>query len=162
MSAASEAVPLKRSNAYAAILWGGGAVGVLDITYACVSAAIRAGIGPVRIFQSVASGLLGAAAFEGGAPTAALGLALHFLIAFTWAAVYLAVSRTLRFMVEMAVPAGLLYGIVVYMFMNFVVIPLSAAPFKIAYTPLKLAIDILGHMLLVGLPIALATRRFSK
>jgi hypothetical protein len=162
MSAASEAVPLAKPNPYRAVLWGGLAVGVLDITYACVSAAIRAGIGPVRIFQSVASGLLGNAAFEGGAPTAALGLALHFFIAFTWAAVYVAASRKLRFMVERAVPAGLLYGVIVYAFMNAVVIPLSAAPFKISYTPLKLAIDVAGHMLLVGLPIALAARRFSK
>jgi len=162
MSAASEAVPLQKSNPYAAILWGGAAVGVFDITYACVASAIRAGVSPVRVFQSVASGLLGAAAFEGGLPTAALGLALHFLIAFTWAAVYVAASRKLRFMVERAVPAGLLYGVVVYAFMNLVVIPLSAAPFKVSYPPFKLAVDVAGHMLLVGLPIALATRRFSK
>jgi len=162
MSAASEAVSIPKSNAYRAVLWGGAAVGVLDITYACVSAAIRAGVGPILIFQSVASGLLGNAAREGGLPTAALGLALHFLIAFTWAAVYVAASRKLRFMVERAVPAGLLYGVVVYAFMNAVVIPLSAFPFKLSYPPLKLAIDVAGHMLLVGLPIALAARRFSR
>jgi len=162
MSAASEVVPVEKSNAYAAVLWGGGVVGVLDITYACVASAVRAGVSPIRVFQSVASGLLGRGAFEGGIPTAALGLALHFFIAFTWAAVYFAASRKLRFMVERAVPAGLLYGVVVYAFMNLVVIPLSAAPFKVSYTPLKLVVDVLGHMLLVGLPIALATRRYSK
>lgn len=162
MSAASEVVPLAKPNAYRAILWGGAAVGVFDITYAFVASAIRAGVSPVRVCQSVASGLLGNSAFEGGLPTAALGLALHFLIAFTWAAVYVAASRRLRFMVEWAVPAGLLYGVVVYAFMNLVVIPLSAAPFKVSYPPLKLAIDVAGHMLLVGLPIALAARRFSK
>jgi hypothetical protein len=71
-----------------AVLAGGLAAGVIDITYACAFWAIKAGVRPTRIFQSVAAGLLGRqAAVAGGASTAALGLALHFFIALTVAVV---------------------------------------------------------------------------
>jgi hypothetical protein len=117
---------------------------------------------PVRILQSIASGIVGAQAREGGLATAALGAVLHFLIAFTAAAVYYAASRKLGFLVRQAVPFGLLYGVVVYSVMNFVVLPLSAFPGKGA-PPLDVMIPgIVAHMLVVGLPIALAVRRYSR
>ncbi|MEO7167842.1 MAG: hypothetical protein ABI787_09650, partial [Spartobacteria bacterium] len=65
---------------FRAILIGGAIAGILDITYAIGFSAWR-GVAPLRLLQSVASGLLGAPAFEGGLPTAALGLFLHFCIA---------------------------------------------------------------------------------
>jgi hypothetical protein len=141
-----------------AILWNGLTAGTLDITAACVTTALRGRGGPVGVFQSVASGVLGADSFQGGVPAAALGLVLHFVIAFGAAAVYVAASRRLRFLVEHPVVCGLLYGAVVYAFMNSVVVPLSAAPFKIPYNLLGLGI----HLICVGLPIGLITARFSK
>src|SRR6478736_427726 len=81
------------SSAFLAIFWGGLACGVFDITQACVGYGIQNHLPPQRIFQSVASGLLGPKAFQGGAKTAALGLALHFFIAFSWAAGYYVASR---------------------------------------------------------------------
>jgi hypothetical protein len=59
------------SNALLAIFWGGLACGVLDITQACVAWGIQNHLPPLRIFQSVASGLLGPKSFQGGAKTAA-------------------------------------------------------------------------------------------
>ena len=67
------------SNAFLAIFWGGLACGVFDITQACIAWGIQNHLPPMRIFQSVASGLLGPKSFQGGAKTAALGLFLHFL-----------------------------------------------------------------------------------
>lgn len=160
MSATS--APPEGSKAYRAIFWGGLIAGILDITYAFVASWLRGGRGPVSVLQSVASGLLGANAFEGGYGTAALGAALHFLIAFTAAAVYYAASRQLKFLVQQALVCGLLYGIAVYLFMNFVVLPLSAIPFKVSYPLRTLIPALLGHMLLVGLPISLAVRRYSR
>ena len=147
----------ERPKAYRAILWAGLIAGALDITAACVSGVLRGG-NPMRVLQSVASGLLGADAFEGGPAAAALGLVLHFLIAFGAATVYFAASRKMRFLVDHAVVCGLLYGIAVYAFMNSVVVPLSAAPFEIAYRLQGLLI----HIFCVGLPIALVVRRFSR
>ena len=143
---------------YRAFLWAGLIAGALDITAAFVSSALRGGAGPVGILQSVASGLLGRRAFERGFSAAAVGLLAHFVIAFGAAAVYVAASRKLRFLVEHPVISGLLYGAAVYAFMNSVVVPLSAAPFKISYNLIGLGI----HLVCVGLPIGLITARLSK
>ncbi len=118
------------------------------------------GATPLRILQSIASGLLGAEAYEGGLGTAALGTLLHFFIALGATAVYYAASRRLAVLVQRPVASGLLYGVAVYLFMNFVVLPLSA----VATRPfvLELALVILAvHMVCVGLPIALAVRRYG-
>ena len=141
-----------------AILWGGWWAGVLDIT----AAFIRWGK-PVRLLQGIASGLLGPQAFQGGSGTAALGLALHFFIAFSAAGVYYAASRKLAFLRKQAVAWGMLYGVAVYMFMSWVVVPLSALPkSKAPFSLTGLILSLLTHMFCVGLPIALAVRRHAK
>src|SRR5436305_6246212 len=114
------------SNAFLAIFWGGLACGVFDITQACIAYGIQNHLAPPRIFQSVASGLLGPKSFQGGAKTAALGLFLHFLIAFIWAVIYYVASRQIAFLTERPVIAGLLYGEFVWVMMTLVVLPLSA------------------------------------
>ena len=161
MSAASEAISRPTSKAPQAILVAGLIAGVLDLTAACVYSWLRAGVTPVRVFHSVASGLLGAVAFTGGAKTAALGIALHFLIATTWAAIYYFASRKLNFLVDQPIPAGLIYGVLVYLFMNFAVLPLSA----VARRPVPISSRIYGCLIImfcIGLPIALIVRRFSR
>src|SRR5215472_5538784 len=82
---AKENTAMKSSRAsriLAAIAVGGLAVGVLDALDATVALHLALGLAPVPIYQFVASGILGPAAFAGGVPTALLGLGLHFLIAF--------------------------------------------------------------------------------
>ncbi len=137
-------------------MWGGSIAGACDITYAIV-ANMQRGSPWDRTLQSVASGWLGRDAFSGGMPAAALGLASHFLIAFIWAAIYLGASRGLKPLAHRPLLFGPLFGALVYVLMNTVVVPLSAAPFAI---PLRTT-GLLVHVFLVGLPIALATRRFS-
>lgn len=141
-----------------AILAAGLAAGVLDITAAFAFSAFR-GVGPVRVLKYIASGVLGAAAQKGGAAAATLGLALHFVIATGWAAVYWAASRKVSFLRTHPVPAGLAYGVLVYFLMNLVVLPLSAVPPR-AFVPSPAMIAI--HMLCVGLPIALVLRRLAR
>jgi uncharacterized membrane protein YagU involved in acid resistance len=152
---------LKRSRAYRAVLWGGLVAGALDLTAALVTGGLR-GVSPLRIFQAIASGLLGANSYRGGIPAAALGILLHFVIAFVAAAVYYAMSRKVRFLARQAITGGLLYGIAVYFFMNLVVLPLSAIPFKVSFRHDLLLTGLIVHMLCVGLPIALIVRRYSK
>jgi hypothetical protein len=161
MSVAAAEAPLERSRAARAIAWGGLLAGAGDITFAFVVSGLR-GVGPVRVLQSVASGLLGEAAKDGGPAAAALGAALHFLIAFVWATVFWLASRRLRVLVRRPVVCGLLYGFAVYAFMYLVVLPLSAAYFKPTFTPYTVSLNGAGHMLLVGLPIALAASRFTN
>jgi len=92
--------------------------------------------------------------------TAAFGLGIHFLIAFTAACVFYAASRKLRFMIERPVVAGILYGVAVYLFMYWVVVPLSVGrgPFSWSST----IIAIVTHMVCVGLPISLMVSRYSR
>ena len=153
---------MRRNPAAFAILVGGGIAATLDIVYAIVYSWIRANVPPIAILQSVASGLLGKGAYEGGPATAVLGLCLHYSMGFIIAAIFWFASRRLRFMTERAVLAGLLYGICVYFVMNFIVLPLSAFPTQMTYTPVRMAINIVAHMVLFGLPIALATRAASR
>jgi len=153
-----------RSKALQTILVAGLIAGTLDISAAFLFSALRATNphSPIWVLQSVASGLLGADSFKGGWASAALGAACHYLIALTAAAVFYAASRKLPFLVQHAVVSGLLYGIVVYSVMNFVVLPLSAFPFKLSYPPAVLLRSSLIIMVCVGLPIALVVRRASR
>jgi hypothetical protein len=153
---------MNKSSAAKAIFWGGLIAGTLDLTAACVLSWLRAGVKPVRVMQSISSGLMGSAAYSGGAKTAALGVVLHFLIATTATAVFYAASRRLRFLLEQPVMWGLVYGVFVYAFMNFVVLPLSALPQRTAPTLSSRVINLLIIMFCVGLPIATIVRRFSK
>lgn len=142
------------------ILAAGALAGVLDITAACTLWGFR-GVAPVRILQAIASGLLGRdAAVSGGWKTAALGLALHFFIATGAAAVFYAASRYLPFLIGQPLLWGPVYGIIVYFFMNDIVIPLSAMK-PSPPVPIMVAAQIVIHMVCVGLPIALMVRRFG-
>lgn len=143
------------------IFWGGLIAGTLDICAAFMYAWLRAGVGPSRVLHAVASGLLGPQAFQGGGKTAVLGLALHFLIATIWTAVFYFASRRLLFLLERPVVFGLLYGVVVYLLMNFVVLPLSNVAGRPSPISARL-INMLIIMFFVGLPIAVVVRRFSR
>ena len=144
-----------------AILAGGLIAGALDITYAIVLWWLRAKVSPMRILQSVAAGLLGKASYEGGAGTAILGLGLHFFIALVIAAIFVAASRRWPVLARRATVFGPLYGIGVYLVMNYVVVPLSAFPRRGGGGPPPVVwiTGVLVHMFLIGLPIALAARR---
>ncbi|HKF22982.1 MAG TPA: hypothetical protein VKE93_15525 [Candidatus Angelobacter sp.] len=159
-SIAVSSAPSTPNNAFLAIFWGGLAAGIFDITQAMVAWHFQAGVKPIRIWQSVASGLLGPDSFKGGLKTAVLGGVLHFFIAFSAATVYYIASRKLTFMTSHAVLSGLLYGEAVFMFMYFVVLPLSRAG-KVHYTTATIVTGPIGHVFLVGLPIALAVRRWA-
>ena len=144
------------------VLAGGLVAGALDITYACVFWAIKAGVPAQRIFQSVAAGLLGKASFTGGWGTAVLGLGLHFFIATTMSVTYYVVSRRLPVLAEQPVPFGAAYGLLLYVIMNYVVVPLSAAGGGGRKDPLWVGLSIVVHVVLIGIPIALFTRRAAR
>lgn len=140
-----------------AILAGGFAAGILDIS----AAFLRWGH-PAAILRGIAGGLLGPSAFRGGTATAALGLALHFFIALSAATVFVLAGRKLKFLARHAILWGFVYGIAVFMFMYWIVLPLSRFPVSGRSPTLStLAADVLTHMFCVGLPISLANRYYS-
>lgn len=146
-----------RPRALDVILLGGGAAALLDIVNACAFWYLYGGTPPARILQAIAAGLLGKDAFSGGAATAALGLALHFLIAFGMAAVYWLACRRWPALITRPVAAGLAYGIVTWAAMNYVVVPLSRAT-PPPFIPAWFVDGILAHLLLVGLLLAFTAR----
>lgn len=131
----------------------------MDITAAILVYGLF-GAKPLRILQGIAAGLLGPDAFNGGLPTAILGLACHFFIAFSAATVFVLASRFLPFLIRHSILAGVLYGPIVYFFMNRVVVPLSNAR-KYPFSLKMMLIGVAIHVVCVGLPISTATRRNS-
>jgi hypothetical protein len=160
MNSAVGTLPVSKTSTLRGMLWGGLACGVLDITAAFVVYGFF-GAKPIRILQGIAGGLLGPRSYDGGLATALLGLLCHFVIAFSAATVYFALSRRLPLLLQHAVVAGVLYGVAVYFFMNRIVVPLSAAT-KRPFSFEAMVIGVVIHIFCVGLPISLIARRFSR
>lgn len=143
----------------ARVLRAGLVAGVLDLCLALGIQFLVAGrVSLVRILQAIAAGVLGPASREGGLSAALLGLVAHFVIATIWAALwFFAATRSVQLRRfthrrETLVACGLAYGVVVWMGMNLLVVPASRAPSNLTFT-LVTALMIVGHALLVGLPI---------
>jgi hypothetical protein len=149
------------ARAFDTIVLGGLTAGVLDILDAFVVTTLNGGT-PARVLQSVASGVLGRNAYQAGAPAAALGLALHFLIAMSAATAYWLASRKLSILVRRPMWCGLAFGLAVWAFMYYVVLPITfSRPNRIPALPLL--INQLGiHAIGVGLPIAYFASRSAR
>lgn len=150
-----------RARAFDTIVLGGVTAGVLDILDAFIVTAINGG-SPVRVLHAIASGVLGRSAYQGGVPAAALGLGLHFMIAIGAATVYLLASRRLPVLLRRPVPCGLAFGLAVWVFMYYVVLPITfSRPNTIPALP-QLINQLAIHALGVGLPIALWAARSAR
>lgn len=149
---------MKRSP-FVSVLAAGTLAATIDIVYACSFHFFNSGVPPLRILQTIASGLLGTAAFDGGAASGALGFAAHYFILIVAAALYYAVGTRWRFLVDRAFVAGVVFGVGIWLTMNFVVLPLSAAPpFKLSWS-LGSVTNALVHWFVLGPVIALTLRR---
>jgi uncharacterized membrane protein YagU involved in acid resistance len=113
----------------------------------------------MAVLQYITSGILGNAAFEGGIATALIGVLIHFFISLVIAGVFILSAERIPLLRRHAIAGALLYGIGVFIVMNMIVIPLSAAP-AIPPPTLPWLIEIvLDHMLVVGLPLGILVRR---
>ncbi len=152
----------RKRSALVTILWIGLVAGTLDITDNLVFNQLR-GITPKMVFQYIASGLIGMKAFRSGFASVALGVAIHYAIALTWTAVFYAASRKFAVLIRRPVLSGLLYGGAVYLFMNFVVLPLTRVPHAPAAVTLASRINgVLALLLFIGLTISLLTCRYQR
>ena len=139
------------------VLLGGGVAATLDIVYAILRNG-QYGKSPLWVLQSVASGWLGSGAFGSGTLGGIVGLLSHYGILLVAAALYFAISRRLPALQSQALACGAVFGVLVYLFMNFVVLPLSAFPYTLSYPPLRLLEGFASHAVIVGIPISLAIR----
>lgn len=143
-----------------AIVWGGLIAGVLDIGYVLIIFPLWLGSSPIRILQGIAGGLIGPAARDGGLATAALGLFCHFVIATGAAATYALAATKFTLLTRRPIFSGLVFGVCVYFFMQWVVLPLSATGGgRGPNLTWPSAVVFLAHLICVGIPIALCTKR---
>jgi len=141
-----------------AVLLGGLIGGAGDILFAIVFAGIH-GRSPVWLLQTVATGLLGQSAYDGGLPAALLGLVGHFAMCFLWAALFVALAARIPRLVSKPAISGPAYGVLVFLAMRLVVLPASVFPYPVSFKLDSAGPDLLSHMFLFGLPIALAASR---
>jgi hypothetical protein len=146
-----------RPRAFETIVFGGFAIGILDFLDASIFFPLYYGISFVDVWHGPASGFIGREASRaGGVNTAILGIFAHFLVAFSIATVYFLFSRYIPFLVEHPVISGLIYGVAAHFVMQYVVTPLSAIRAVPNWPPIgSLLNSLIGHALLVGLPVAL-------
>jgi uncharacterized membrane protein YagU involved in acid resistance len=133
--------------------------GTLDLT--ATSALMRSNDVPIkRLLQTIASGAFGHSSFKQGNKTVVAGFLFHFLIAFTAAFVYYAISRRLSALIDTPLFSGVVYGSVVHLVMSRIIVPLSAAP-KRDFSPKAFLTQLIIHIFCVGLPISLIVSRYS-
>jgi hypothetical protein len=128
--------------------------GTLDIAAAVLYYAGLSITRATTLLQGIASGVLGARAFAGGLETAAFGLVLHYLIALIWTLVLFVCLGAFKALTRHLLLTGIVFGIVIWLTMNLVVLPLS----HVRHAPLHLQPSIIAAIILVfcvGLPIAL-------
>jgi hypothetical protein len=134
--------------------------GTLDMIGATLQFILNGGREPGRIWRYVASGAFGPSARKGGTEMVVYGLLFHYFIAFTWTLIFFLVFSRLGFAIQFPILAGVLYGILVWLGMNFVVVPLS----HIGSFPVHLKSSLIGAGILVlaiGIPVSLMAHRYN-
>jgi hypothetical protein len=145
------------TSALFTILAGGAIAGTLDIAFAFTFAGMH-GASPLRVLQFIASGLLGTDSFNRGSASATLGAVCHYSILTVATALYLLASRRLAALARHPFICGPLFGVAIYLVMNFIIVPLSRVPSH-NHTLAGVVSDMASHLFFVGLPIALLVRR---
>jgi len=144
-------------DSWSRLLRAGLLTGVTDGLFSSVLSVAFYGSTVTRLFQGVASTVLGKAAFDGGIPTALLGVLMHFGVAFGWSAVFLLlVRRSPSIRRVLSSPNGVVkvasvYGPFIWLVMSLAVIPLllHRPP---AINP-RWWVQLIGHIPFVGVPI---------
>ena len=153
--------PQAGSNLGKAIVLATLAAGALDIGDAIVMT-LAHGHSVEKMLQGIASGLLGKTAGQGGAPTAALGLALHFTIMLAMVTAFMIAAGRIEALTRRPLLWGPVYGIGLYLVMYWVVLPLRWPALFGKFEPAQFANQIFAHTMLVGLSIALVAARFLR
>jgi len=133
--------------------------GTLDILWAALISLWR-GREPAAMLRFVASGPFPSAT-DLGAAGSALGLGVHYALMAIMVALFVVVARSRPTLVDRPWLSGLIYGLVTYVVMNLIVVPLR---FPAAWPPSTLSIttQLFSHIVLVGWPIAFISRTYLR
>jgi hypothetical protein len=151
-------VDMANRSAVGTVLTAGAVCGVLDISAAIITYAVK-GVRPISLLQGIAAPLLGPETFQEGLRSALLGLSIHFFIAFVAAALFFLVSRRSLWLLRHPIEAGIYYGFGVYAVMYWIVLRLlGSKPQHLGATLIAIA----THIVCVGLPISLITSSLQR
>ena len=150
------------SSRFWTVFWIGLVAGTLDIGENIIFNAFRH-VTPKMVFQYIASGLIDGRAFTMGGQSVALGVVIHYAIAMTWTVTFFLLSRKLIFLTRHAAISGIVYGGIVYIIMNFIVLPLTRVPHAPRAMTLASRISgVLALLFCIGLAISLLVRKFAR
>jgi hypothetical protein len=163
MSAITSTSHIHRNSLLRSIVLGGLIIGIThSIIHHWFASSILGGYPIITVYQYMASGALGNAAFAGGIGTALLGVLFHFIVSFVVAVVFILSADRIPLLRRYPIPSALAYGFGVLIVMNFIVLPLSAAPPLPAPTTPQLIELILEHILVIGLTLGIIVQRMPK
>jgi hypothetical protein len=132
--------------------------GTLDILSAIIQTYVRSGKTPGFILKYIASGVFGKQAMTGGTGMILAGIFFHYFIAFAFTVLFFLAYPKIKLLQKNVVVVGIVYGLLCWCIMNLVVVPLSNAPVPHP-TPFIRILGILYLIFLIGLPIALITKK---
>ena len=150
----------KQKSALQTILWAGLIAGLLDATAGVIVYWIFKGLNPLQVLQYIASGVFGPTVINGSFIYVLVGLVLHFVIAYAFAISYYFAFPYFKSFAKNTIVNGLVFGAIIWFFMNYVVLPNSNIP----QSPKDFVsiIELIWHIVLVGLPIAYIIERELK
>lgn len=144
-------------------LLGGLIIAIGDVIFATTLWFSWSTAGLTRLFQTIAVGALGKASFAGGVPTAVLGAALHLCMATLFVIVYILAARRAPGLLRKPWTYGALYGVLLYVVMNFVVMPLSRVGASPSFKhPDWIGASLLAHMLFGVVCVVFARRALRE
>lgn len=154
----SYAFPLRRDSVATTVVVGAVAIWALhSVIDLYLYSSVYLGNAYEVVLQYVASSLLGMSAFDGGLATALVGMGVHFVVSIVVAGVFVLSAVRVPALGRNVIVWGLLYGLIVFVVLNFIAIPLSAAP-KIDPAPSFLLVEVPSHIVTVGLLLGVLVR----
>jgi hypothetical protein len=138
-------------------------VGTLDMTAACINAYISFGLSPGRVFKYIATGILGKSAFAGDALVDLLGILMHYFVAYSWTAFFFFIYPRTNLVNQNKYITGTFYGVLIWMVMNLVVVPLSNVPkSKNGFNVNQAYINAGILIVVIGVPLSLIAYRYFR
>jgi uncharacterized membrane protein YagU involved in acid resistance len=160
MSANVSAFPKSRNSLLRSIALGGIIIGIAHLIIQEWLVFSLLDKNPfISVMQYIASAALGNAAFAGGIATALLGVLFHLFTSFVIAGVFILSADRIPLLRRYAFAGSLLYSIGVFIVMNLIVLPLSAAPPLPAWTMPQIIELIIEHLVVIGLPLGILVRQ---
>lgn len=146
-------------NSIKIILVAGFIAGSLDIGAAFLDYYINTGKGPENVLKFISSGIFGKTAFNEDPFMIWFGLLLHFIIAFVFTILFFILYQRIKFLRISVLLSAIIIGIVIWLIMNLIVVPLSNTP-KFLFKPGNAIKAALILICAIGLPMILIFKTY--